>query len=333
MKCEPVFRVHGELNSITDVPGIKVGNYTDLDVLSGVSVVLPENRCFAGVDVRGGAPGTRETDLLNPVNHVDKVDAVMLIGGSAFGLSNADGVMRYLEEEGRGYTVRGSVKVPIVPSGIIYDLYRGKKRGRIPFDSGYHACKSQSVDIKQGNIGAGTGAIAGGLKGGLGTASEILPNGVTVGAMAVVNSVGYVADPGCGGLYARFMELEGEFGDIPEFSLQGNILSPLSTRLGENTVIGVIATDTALGKTELTKVAQMAQDGVARAVSPSHTMFDGDTIFALSTGEKETKLSRESLVSLIGAVAADVFSRAIIHVVLNASSVNGIVSYRDRFTL
>ena len=331
MNSEPVYRAHGERNSITDVPGIQVGNYTDLEVLSGLTVIIPDDRCVAGVDVRGGAPGTRETDLLKPVNHVDKVDAVMLSGGSAFGLSNADGVMRYLEEEGRGYPARDGIKVPIVPSAIIFDLYRGEKRGRLPLDSGYQACKSLSLDLKQGNVGAGTGAMAGGIKGGLGTASEVLSNGVTVGAITAVNSAGYIADPRSGGLYARNLELEGEFGDVPGLPVQGNMLSPLSARLGENTVIGIVATDAALSKTEVTKVAQMAQDGVARAVSPAHTLFDGDTIFALSTGGKETNGNRGSLVSLIGAVAADVFSRAIIHGILNASSVNGLVSYRDHF--
>jgi L-aminopeptidase/D-esterase-like protein len=331
MNGEPVLRVHGERNSITDVPGIQVGNYTDLDVLSGLTVIIPDDRCVAGVDVRGGAPGTRETDLLNPVNHVDKIDAVLLSGGSAFGLSNADGVMRYLEEEGRGYPARDGIKVPIVPSAIIFDLYRGEKRGRMSLESGYQACMSLSVDLKQGNVGAGTGAIAGGIKGGLGTASEVLSSGVTVGAVAVVNSAGYTTDPTCGGFYARNLELGGEFGNLPELPIKGNVLSPLSARLGENTVIGVVATDTSLSKTEVTKVAQMAQDGVARAVSPAHTMFDGDTIFALSTGGKETNGNRGSLVSLIGAVAADVFSRAIIHGVINASTANGIVSYRDKF--
>lgn len=331
MNSEPVYRAHGERNSITDVPGIQVGNYTDIDVLSGMTVVMPDDRCIAGVDVRGGAPGTRETDLLKPVNHVEKVDAVMLSGGSAFGLSNADGIMRYLEEGGRGYPARDDVRVPIVPSAIIFDLYRGEKRGRLPSDAGYQACKSLSLELRQGNVGAGTGAMAGGIKGGLGIASEILPNGVTVGAIVAVNSAGYVADPKLGGLYARNLELKGEFGGIPDLPIQGNVRSPLSTRLGENTVISVIATDASLSKTEVTKVAQMAQDGIARAVFPAHTMFDGDTIFALSTCEKETNGKRGSLVSLIGAVAADVLSRAIIHGVLNATSVNGITSYCDHF--
>ena len=331
MNGESVFRVHGERNSITDVPGIQIGNCTDLDVLSGVTVVIPNDRCVAGVDVRGGAPGTRETDLLNPVNQVDKVDGVMISGGSAFGLSNAEGVMRFLEERGRGYPARDGVKIPIVPSAIIFDLYRGEKRGRLSLESGYQACKSLSYTLKQGNVGAGTGAVAGGIKGGLGTASEILPNDVTVGAVVAVNPAGYVADPMYGGLYARNLELEGEFGNLPGLEVSGNLLSPLSARLGENTVIGIVATDASLSKTEVTKVSQMAQDGIARAVSPAHTMFDGDTIFALSTGEKETNGRRGSLVSLIGAISADVFSRAIIHGVLNASSVNGIASYRDHF--
>lgn len=326
-------RVHGAKNSITDVPCVKIGNYSDHVLLTGLTVVVPDDRCVAGVDVRGSAPGTRETDLLNPINQVDKVDAIMLSGGSAFGLSNADGVMRFLEEEGRGYPARDGVKIPIVPSAIIFDLYRGEKRERLPLDAGYQACKALNLDVEQGNFGVGTGAIAGGIKGGLGTASEVLPIGVTVGSIVAVNSAGYVADPRCGGFYARYLELENEYGDVPRLPVNGNTYSPLSTRLGENTVIGVVATDASLSKTEATKVAQMAHDGIARAVSPSHTMFDGDTVFVLATGEKDTNGRRGSLVSLIGSVAADVFSRAIIHGVLSASYVNHIESYMDRVRL
>lgn len=324
-------RVHGLRNSITDVPGIKVGNYSDLEVLSGVTVVLPDDRCVAGVDVRGSAPGTRETDLLDPVNQVSEVDAIMLSGGSAFGLGNADGVMRFLEENNRGYPARDGIKVPIVPSAIIFDLYRGEKRGRVSSDAGYKACQLAGLDVEQGNIGAGTGAIAGGIKGGLGTASEVLPNGVTVGAIVSVNSAGYVADPINGGFYARYLELENEYEDTPKLAKRLNVHTPLSARLGENTVIGVIATDAALTKTECTKVAQMAHDGIARAVSPAHTMFDGDTLFALATSSMETNGYRGSLVSLIGSTAADVLARAIIHGVLQAKSVNGISSYMESF--
>lgn len=326
-----VKRVLGPRNSITDVPGIKVGNYTDLDVLSGVTVIVPDERCVAGVDVRGSAPGTRETDLLNPINHVDKVDAIMLSGGSAFGLGQADGVMRHLEENGRGYPARNGIKIPIVPSAIIFDLYRGAKRERLQSDAGYKAMKSLGLDFEYGNIGAGTGAMAGGLKGGLGSASEVLPNGITVGAIVAVNPAGYVADPVNGGLYAHHLELDNEFEGVTKLPIDSSILTPLSVRLGENTVIGVVATDATLNKTEATKIAQMTHDGVARAISPSHTMFDGDTIFTLVTGLKEGNGNRGSLISLIGATAADVFSRAIMHGVLNAHSVNGITSYRDRF--
>ncbi len=331
MRSAQAKRMIGPRNRITDVKGIKVGNHTDLDVLSGVTVIVPDERCTAGVDVRGGAPGTRETDLLNPVNHVQEVDAVLLSGGSAFGLSNADGVMRFMEEEDRGYLARNGIKVPIVPAAIIFDLNRGEKSGRIDPNSGYEACKSLSLDIDLGNVGAGTGAKAGGLKGGLGSASEVLPNGVTVGAIVAVNSAGYVADPIEGGLYARYLEINEEFGDVPSLHINASVQTPLSTRLGENTVIGLVATDASLSKTEANKVAQMAHDGIARAVNPSHTMFDGDTVFSLATGVVDTNGIRGSLVSLIGATAADVLSRAIIHGVLNASSVNGIPSYRDRF--
>lgn len=292
---------------------------------------MPDERCVAGVDVRGSAPGTRETDLLDPINHVDKVDAIMLSGGSAFGLGQADGVMRYLEENGKGYPARDGIKVPIVPSAIIFDLYRGSNRERLQSNAGYQAMKSLSLEFECGNIGAGTGAVAGGLKGGLGSASEVLPNGVTVGAIVAVNSAGYVADPVNGGLYARNLELENEFDDAPRLPVDSSIVTPLSARLGENTVIGAVATDVSLTKSESTKVAQMAHDGIARAVSPAHTMFDGDTIFALATGVKESNGHRGSIVSLIGATAADVMSRAILRGILDAKSINGIASYSERF--
>ncbi len=328
----PTHRHHGPRNSITDVQGIKIGNHSDMDILTGVTVVVPDERCTAGVDVRGGAPGTRETDLLDPVNLVERVDAVVLSGGSAFGLSTADGVMRFLDEQGRGYPAKNGVHVPIVPAAIIYDLNRGKKQGRINADMGYTACENLSYECHNGNVGAGVGAVAGGIKGGLGTASEVLHNGVCVGAVVAVNSAGYVADPLSGGLYARYLELDKEYGDAPVLSIHGDMHTPLSVRLGENTVIAVVATDAALTKTECSKVAQMAHDGIARAVRPSHTLFDGDTVFALSTMKHVMKNGRGSIVSLIGSTAADVLSRAIIHGVINAETVNGIPCYRDRFS-
>jgi L-aminopeptidase/D-esterase-like protein len=328
-----VKRTHGPKNSITDVSGLKIGTYTNLDILSGVTVVLPDERSVAGVNVMGGAPGTRETDLLNPVNLVSEVDAIVLSGGSAFGLSAADGVMKYLEENGRGYQVRDDVRVPIVPAAIIFDLYRGSVKDKVKAENGYEACRNINFESLNGNIGAGTGAIAGGIKGGLGTASEILPNGVTVGAIVAVNSAGYVADPNSGGIYSRYLELSSEFENVPPIQFSGELHTPLSKKLGENTVIAVVATDLKLDKAECTKVAQMAQDGISRAVRPSHTMFDGDTIFALSTSKIIGNIRRGSIVSLIGSSAADVLSRAIVHAVISAESVNGIPNYWEKFRI
>ena len=324
-------RLHGTRNSITDVPSICVGNYTDHEILSGVTVVMPDDRSIAGVSVMGGAPGTRETDLLDSLNLVQKVDAVLLSGGSAFGLSVADGVMKFLEESGRGYPAREGVLVPIVPAAILYDLYRGSRKGRVNAFHGYMACKNIGSDCPNGNYGAGTGAIAGGIKGGLGTASEILPNGVSVGAIVAVNSAGYIADPLTGGIFAKYLELGSEFNDLPFLPFAGDFIHPLTAKLGQNTIIAVVATDLTLSKAECTKVAKLAHDGIARAVRPSHTMFYGDTIFMISTQKQITNNRRGSIVSLIGYIASDCLSRAIVHAVINAKSVSGIQSYWDKF--
>jgi L-aminopeptidase/D-esterase-like protein len=329
--AQPNKRLHGTRNNITDVPGIYIGNHTDHEILSGVTVVIPDDRSTAGVNVMGGAPGTRETDLLDSMNLVQKVDAILLSGGSAFGLSVADGVMRFLEESGRGYPAREGVIVPIVPAAILYDLYRGSVKSRVNASHGYEACEHLGHDCLNGNYGAGTGAIAGGIKGGLGTASEILPNGASVGAVVAVNSAGYVADPVTGGIFARYLELGSEFNDLPSLPFAGDLTYPLTAKLGQNTVIAVVATDLTLNKAECNRVAKMAHDGIARAIRPSHTMFDGDTIFALSTKKQFTNNRRGFIVSLIGHTAADVLSRAIVHAVINAKSVSGIQSYWDKF--
>lgn len=326
-------RLHGEMNSITDVEGIRVGSYTDLDILSGATVVLPDDRVAAGVDIRGGAPGTREVALLHPVNIVQEVDAVVISGGSSFGLSVSTGVMDYMEERGSGYMTRRGVRVPIVPTAILYDLYRGSKHGRLIDWSGYEACLDAGKPIRQGNIGAGTGAVAGGIKGGLGSASELLDGGACVGAISAVNSAGHVCDPVYGGLYARYLELEGEFRGLERLPLQADVRYPLGNGGCECTVLGVVATDVRLSKVELTKVAQMAQDGVARAVFPAHTMYDGDTVFAVSTGKHVLGGERASVISRIGSVSADVLSRSIMHGVLSAETVNDIICYREKYGL
>jgi L-aminopeptidase/D-esterase-like protein len=322
-------RMLGETNSIKDVLGIQVGNYTDTEILSGTTVIIPDDSAIAGVDIRGGAPGTRETALLDPINLVQKIDAITLSGGSAYGLGTASGVMEYLEEQGRGYETLKGDKVPIVPAAIIFDLYRGRIQGKLTSQAGYDACLNIRTPLRQGNYGAGTGAIGGRIKGGLGTASEVLENGI-VGALAVVNCAGYVADPIGGGFYARYLELGSEYEGLKNLPINAARV-PLENNPGDNTLLGIIATDVELSITEVTKVAQMAHDGIARAIHPAHTMYDGDTVFALSTSRIKQKGPRGSVVSLVGSTAADVLSRSIIHAVLEAETVNNIPCYRDTF--
>ena len=330
----------GRYNSITDVPGIEVGHFTNASILSGVTVVLAREGSLGGVDVRGGSPGTRETDLLSPMNRIERVDAVVLCGGSAFGLDAAGGVMRFLEEKGIGHQAREGMLVPIVPAAVIFDLGRGEARGRVTEASGYEACRLASGGrVPMGNVGAGTGAVSGGLKGGVGTASEVLENGTTVGAIVVVNSSGSAVDTRAGGFYARNLEMDGEFGNLREdvparFFPRANLM----WRRGQHTTIGVVATDAGLTKAQATKVAQMAHDGLARAVYPSHTMFDGDTVFTIATGESgnvgedsSDKRDRDRALSLLGASAADAVARAIIHAILAAETVEPYVCHRDRY--
>lgn len=326
----------GLFNAITDVPGIKVGHYTDLENLTGTTVILPEGGAVAGVDIRGSAPGTRETDLLNPVNLVEKVQAIVLSGGSAYGLESVTGVMRYLEEQGLGHPVgdkEHQAIVPIVPAAVLFDLMVGSHAVRPTAEAGYQAAQTaKGGPVAQGVVGAGTGARNGGLKGGLGTASAVLPGGLVVGALVGANAHGRSHDPATGELYARYLELEGEFNlkrppqrfGPPDYS--DMFASPLQT---SNTVIGAVATNAKLNKAQAQKVAMMAHDGIARAVFPAHTMFDGDVIFSLATGQIEIEGPAE--LSRLGAVAADVFARALLHGVLQATSAGGLLSWRDQY--
>jgi len=319
--------------SIVDVPGIEVGHAQDAAALTGCTVVLCRRGAVAGVDVRGSAPGTRETDLLNPVNLVQRVHAIMLAGGSAFGLDAASGAMRYLDERKVGFRA-GPVKVPIVPAAIIFDLNLGGGRVRPDADMGFAACTAASRSrFPEGNVGAGSGASVGKLMGGalsmksgLGTASARI-GGIVVGALVVVNSFGDVIDPANGAIVAGLRS--GRVGPVRVGgeAYFADTLATMKTAVGRgvlslaartNTGIGVVATDAGLTKTEATKVAQMAQDGLARAVRPAHTMWDGDTLFALSTGRKRAD------VSLIGAVAAEVVARAILRAVRSAASAGGL---------
>ena len=277
-------------NSITDVPGIEVGHAQDETALTGCTVVLCRKGAVAGVDVRGGAPGTRETDLLQPINLVQKVHAVMLAGGSAFGLDAAAGAMRFLEERGIGFNT-GAARVPIVPSAILYDLSLGNAKVRPDSEMGYQACLNASkVKVEEGNVGAGAGASVGkilgqkqAMKSGIGSSSLTIGQGLVVGALAAVNSFGDVIDPSTGRILAGVRSTKvGPFriGNANRFA---DTLRLMRTRVGRtilnfaaraNTVLGVVAVNADLTKSELTKVAQMAQDGIARTIRPAHTMLD-----------------------------------------------------------
>ncbi len=299
--------------SIVDVAGVSVGHFTDKRRPTGCSVVLTPQGAVCGVDVRGAAPGTRETELLSPLNSVEQVHAVLLAGGSAFGLDAAGGVMRWLEERGIGVAV-GTVRVPIVPAAILFDLWLGDARIRPDADAGYAACVAASTQPPaQGNVGAGAGASVGKLygparamKGGIGTAS-LRVGGFTVAALVAVNALGDVVDPATGRPVAGARTADGTqlLGTMNAF-LAGELPAPFQP--GAATTIGVIATDAALTKAQANKLAQMAHDGLARSINPVHTMGDGDTLFALATGAA----GRGADLTLLGALAAEVTARAVL---------------------
>lgn len=320
-----------EHGAITDVAGIKVGHFTDSRRPTGCTVILCEAGAVGGVDVRGAAPGTRETDLLNPINTVQQVHAVVLSGGSAFGLDTASGVMRYLEERNIGFDVRVA-RVPIVPAAILFDLGVGDPKIRPDAEAGYKACKAATTKApEEGNVGAGAGATVGKLfgmkramKGGVGTASIKLNDGkssLTVGAIVAVNAVGDVIDPSAGKVIAGARTQDGKalLGSMNAI-LRGEQLPP--SLGGTATTIGVVATDVKLDKMQATKVAQMAHDGLARAINPIHTASDGDTIFALATGRS----SRPANVTLIGALAAEAMAQAVVRAVQAARRIENLPS-------
>ena len=308
-------------DDITDIPGIRVGHETNLEAGTGCTVVLCDTPAVGGVDVRGSAPATRETDLLRPMNLVDEVNAVVLTGGSAYGLDAASGVMRYLEEHDIGYHT-GVARVPIVPAAAIFDLAFGSPTVRPDAAAGYRACdKATTEPVMQGNIGAGAGATVGKMagpsfmmKGGLGSASTQLSDGTIVGALVVVNAVGDVIDPQTQRVVAGARNQAGE--DL------------VATNPFGNTTIAVVATNASLTKEQVNKVAQMAHDGMALAIRPAHTMFDGDTIFALALGPKTQTLTNSSiaasLASTIGAAAAITLARAILKAVRHATELHGL---------
>ncbi len=317
------------MGSITDVRGIKVGHYENKDALTGCTVIIVESGATCGVDVRGGAPGTRETDLLNPVNLVEKVHAIYIGGGSAFGLDGASGVMKYLEEKGIGFDT-GYAKVPIVPAAIIYDLGVGNPNVRPDAEMGYKACLNASQEnALEGNVGVGIGATVGKIRGmdfamksGLGTES-IRSENLIVGALVVVNALGDIIDPSTNEIIAGALNNDKKtFLNTEKFIIEG----AQSKQQFKNTTIGVVATNAVLTKTSATRVAMMAQDALARTIRPAHTMFDGDTVFAISTNEIEGDITK------IGTMAAKALELAILNAVRKTETIGCIVSYRDLFT-
>jgi L-aminopeptidase/D-esterase-like protein len=315
---------------LTAVAGIKVGHDTLSERPTGCTVVLTEEGVIAGVDVRGSAPGTRETDLLAPTNLVEKVNAIVLSGGSAFGLDAATGVMRYLEEKGVGFDARVA-KVPIVPAAVIFDLAVGDLKIRPTAECGYRAAlAATSGPVQEGNVGAGAGATVGKLlgpqramKGGLGSAAITLPNGLVVAALVAVNAVGDVIDPSTGRVIAGLRTADGKgLADVRTLLRSGAVPPP---RTGQNTTIGVVATNARLTKTQATKVAQMAHDGLARTISPVHTPADGDTIFALATGTHQGNVE----LLAIGALAAEAMADAIVRAVHAAIGIPGYPAARE----
>ncbi len=327
----------GPHNALTDVPGLRVG-HAALDrpgALSGTTVILaPAGGAVAGADVRGAAPGTRETDLLHPGATVQRVHAVVLSGGSAFGLAAAGGVMDRLEAAGVGFPVPGGL-VPIVPGAVVFDLGRGGDFSARPDAATGAAAYDAASDgpVAQGVVGAGTGAQAGGLKGGIGTASVVLDDGSVVAALAVVNAAGSTVDPVTGQLYGARAGLPGEFPpvDVSTTALEELRAAPRPPTLGTATTLAVVATDVTLDKAGCGRLATMGHDGLARAVVPAHTATDGDAVFALSTAVRPAP-DLQGLVAL-HAAAADVVSRAIAHGVLAAGTVTTPVhtwrGYRD----
>jgi len=328
----------GARNLITDVPGLRVGNAEDARAASGVTVLLGDAPMRAVCDIRGGAPGTRDTSALDPVNLVGVADAVVLSGGSAFGLDAPSGVSSVLRAQGRGFEIRpGAPRVPIVPGAILFDLMNGGDKDwgeEAPYRRlGMMAMAAVSRDFALGNAGAGYGAAAGAYKGGLGSASAVTDDGITVGALAAVNAVGSPLIPETDVFWAFPFEQGREFGGR---RLRGDRtldldLPPDMKGAGprENTTIAIVATDAALDRLELARLAVMAADGFARALRPVHTPFDGDLVFAVSTAAKDYSGPRETL--RLGSIAADCLARAIARGVYEARTLGTLKSYNDCF--
>lgn len=312
----------------TDIDGIKVGNAQDLEAATGCTVILCEEGATAGVDVRGGSPGTRETDLLNPQNLVDKIHGVMLTGGSAFGLDAASGAMKYLEERGIGFDVQVT-KVPIVCSAVLFDLAVGDYRIRPDFNMGYMACENaNNEECPSGNLGAGTGATVGkflgverAMKGGLGSYAVQI-GGLKVGAIVAVNCLGDVIDPETGEILAGLLDEKGKALIGTEDVLMENYDNKKNIFSG-NTTIGVVATNGIFTKSEANKLASMSHNGYGRSMRPAHSIFDGDTIFTMATGKVEADIN------VVGLLAARTMERAVINAIKSADSAYGFKAYKD----
>jgi len=322
-------------NTLTAVDGVKVGHFTLSERPTGCTAILVKDDTTGGVDVRGGAPGTRETDLLNPVNNVQIVNAITLSGGSAFGLDAAMGVMRWLDEHNIGYRVGQNGVVPIVPSAILFDLgFGGSPKIRPTADCGYKAADAATADpVKEGNVGAGAGATIGKsgggrpMKAGIGSAAIRLPNGLVVAALVAVNAVGDIIDPATGQVIAGARTEDGKhLADARKLLRAG---AGREGRTGENTTIGVVATNAKLTKVQAQKMAQMAHDGYARAISPVHTPGDGDTIFSLATGT----WTGTANYGTVGSLAAEAMADAIVRAATQAASAAGVPSATELGTV
>jgi L-aminopeptidase/D-esterase-like protein len=328
-------------STLTAVPGIKVGHHTLTERPTGCTVILADGDVVGGVSQRGGAPGTRETDLLDPLNMVDKVNAIVLAGGSAFGLEAATGTVRWLEEHNIGWPA-GPSRVPIVPAAILFDLgVGGNPKVRPTAECGYKAAEAATAaPVQEGSVGAGAGATVGKLSGtpehdgypagsrkptkaGIGSAAIVLPNGLVVAAIVAVNAVGDIIDPATGKVVAGVRNPDNTFADARKILRSGGTFR--TPRAGENTTIGVVATNAKMSKAQATRMALMADDGYARAISPSHTNGDGDTIFSLATGRWDGTAD----ITVIGALAAEAMADAVVRAATQATSVAGIPAVRD----
>ena len=331
----------GPRNSLTDVAGLSIGCAEDRRALTGVTVIVPENRAICGVDVRGGGPGTRETDALAPENLVDAVDAIVLAGGSVYGLGAADGIVAAMGAEGKGFGLAdlpGVPRSPVVPAAILYDLANGGDKAWAdapPYAAlGCAAYSARGADFALGNAGAGLGALAGALKGGQGSASIVTQDGFTIGALACVNCWGSVTMPNSRAFWAHSFELNGELGgaapNLPaHFDLEDWGAAKFNAQPRANTTLAVVAVDAALTSAECKRIAQMASAGLARAIRPVFAPFDGDVVFALATGAREVTEPRPLLVARLGALAADCLTRAVARGVYSAESVGAWKAWRD----